>query len=223
MPKNRTYQYRYPRPALTVDLVIVRVAAGSGLEVLLIERRHEPFAGSWALPGGFVDEHEDLEAAARRELDEETGARVRRLRQIGAFGKPGRDPRGHTVSVAYLAALRSSRKLRAGDDASAAEFWPLIHLPKLAFDHRMIIGAGLEHLRRTCFEGEMLFDWMPKRFGLDDLRDRVRAISGQTPSSQQVRAWAKLPWILPDSEQRFRFDRRVFRQARHGTLGPWIG
>ena len=96
MPKK--YTYDYPRPAVTVDVVLVTREPRP--RVLLIRRKHDPFAGTWALPGGFVDPAETLAAAAGRELREETGVAAADLEQLGAFGDPGRDPRGWTVSVA---------------------------------------------------------------------------------------------------------------------------
>ncbi len=91
------YTYPHPRPALTVDIVLIKEERDRP-EILLIQRNHPPFAGHWALPGGFVDEDEPLETAARRELFEETGLESPELRQLGAFGDPGRDPRGWTVT-----------------------------------------------------------------------------------------------------------------------------
>ena len=131
------YTYAFPRPALTVDIVIVKVTH-AGAEILLIQRGHPPFAGAWALPGGFVDENESLDTAARRELQEETGLEQTRLQQLGAFGDPGRDPRGWTVSVAFWAQVAGDILPRAGDDAAAARWWPLNDLPELAFDHAAI-------------------------------------------------------------------------------------
>src|SRR5204863_1444911 len=107
--KQGKYTYDYPRPAVTVDLVVV--TREQQPRVLLIRRKHEPFAGMWAIPGGFVDMEETLEAAARRELFEETGVRTSRLQQLHTFGDPGRDPRGRTISVVYLA-LVDPRKLK---------------------------------------------------------------------------------------------------------------
>ena len=132
------YTYPYPRPALTVDIVLIKEGC-EGLEILLIQRGHPPFAGQWALPGGFVDEYEPLEAAARRELFEETGLEAPDLQQFGAFGDPGRDPRGWTVSVAFWTRIAGDITPRAGDDASAARWWPLDALPSLAFDHADIV------------------------------------------------------------------------------------
>ena len=131
--------YDYPRPALTVDVAIVTREAQP--RVLLIQRKKDPFAGSWALPGGFVDENEKLPDAARRELVEETGVSVADLEQLYTAGDPGRDPRGWTVSVAYLARVEADAvKPVAADDASAVGWFTLDELPALAFDHAMLLG-----------------------------------------------------------------------------------
>ncbi len=132
------YTYPYPRPALTVDSVLIKAG-----KILLIQRNHPPFAGHWALPGGFVDENEPLEAAARRELFEETGLEPPELQQLGAFGDPGRDPRGWTVSVVFWANVEDEVTPRAGDDAAAARWWPLDDLPPLAFDHAEIVRQAI--------------------------------------------------------------------------------
>ena len=142
-----TFTYAHPRPAVTVDIVLFAQHEG-GPSVLLIRRAHDPFQGAWALPGGFVDEMEDLDAAAVRELEEETGLKAIPLQQIGAFGKPGRDPRGHTVSIAYAAWLDSAAQAMPGDDAAEAAWHPLNALPALAFDHDEIIA-----LARAKMEG----------------------------------------------------------------------
>src|SRR5690348_9654260 len=104
---KKKFCYQYPRPAVTVDVVIVTREAKP--RVLLIRRKHEPHLGQWAIPGGFVDMDEALEVAARRELLEETGVRARKLEQLGTWGDPGRDPRGRTISVVYLADVDAER------------------------------------------------------------------------------------------------------------------
>lgn len=135
--------YEYPRPGLTVDAVVFR-NAGERRQVLLIERGKEPFLGMWALPGGFVDEFEPLEDAVRRELAEETAVRLEGPMSVaGAFGDPGRDPRGWTVTVAYVAIAPEGVEPRAGDDAAGARWWPIDALPQLASDHAAIIAAAL--------------------------------------------------------------------------------
>lgn len=137
--KRRTFTYDYPRPALTVDVALVSREARP--RVLLIQRAGEPFTGAWALPGGFVEENERLIDGASRELFEETGVRFTDLEQLYTAGDPGRDPRGWTVSVCFLARVDPDRiPAVAGDDAAAVKWFPLDRLPKLAFDHAMILG-----------------------------------------------------------------------------------
>ena len=134
------YTYPYPRPMVTVDIIVLR-RGSRGTEILLIQRANEPFRGCWAFPGGFVDENEDLEAAAYRELREETGLTGLTLMQCRAVGTPGRDPRGHTISVVYVAkCLAGQRDAVAGDDAAALGWFPLHTLPDLAFDHADILN-----------------------------------------------------------------------------------
>ena len=115
------FSYRYPRPAVTCDAVVFTMRADD-LAVLLIKRKDEPFKGRWALPGGFVNENESLERAVARELAEETGITSARLEQLGTFGDPGRDPRGHTITIAYMTFLVAEPKITAGDDAAAVEW-----------------------------------------------------------------------------------------------------
>jgi 8-oxo-dGTP diphosphatase len=145
-PKRAKYVYAYPRPAVTVDVVIV--TRGRAPRVLLIRRKHAPFAGKWALPGGFVDREETLEAAARRELYEETCIQTGALEQLHTFGDPGRDPRGHTISVAYLARVDPAQvQPQAADDAAAVAWHSLRQPPPLAFDHALILACARRRLR----------------------------------------------------------------------------
>lgn len=142
-----SYTYPYPRPAVTADVVLFGRGVG-GLQVLLIERGHPPFAGCWALPGGFVDSDEPLERAARRELDEETGLEVGPLEQLGAYGDPGRDPRGHVVTIAFVGLVEAAaHRPRAASDAARCAWFPVDALPPLAFDHDRIVADGLERFR----------------------------------------------------------------------------
>jgi 8-oxo-dGTP diphosphatase len=136
---KKPYCYDHPRPAVTVDTVVLTREAEP--RVLLIRRKHEPFAGRWALPGGFVEMDETLEAAARRELREETALEVMSMEQLHTFGDPGRDPRGRTISVVYLARVPDAKtRLQAADDAAEAAWHPLDGLPPLPFDHDRILA-----------------------------------------------------------------------------------
>jgi 8-oxo-dGTP diphosphatase len=141
MPPGK-YVYQYPRPAVTVDVVIATREPKP--RVLLVRRKHEPFEGMWALPGGFVDMDEPLDDAARRELFEETGVQAKKLVQLHTFG----DPRGRTISVAYLALVDADRLApRAGDDAAEVGWFWLHRPPTLAFDHKEILAVARAHLK----------------------------------------------------------------------------
>lgn len=139
------YCYEYPKPSVTTDCILVKKSTPAS--VLLIERKHAPYEGTWALPGGFVEIDEDLEAGAIRELEEETGLTDMVLSQFRTYGTPGRDPRGRTISVVYYAFIDHQAIATAGDDASKAEWFPLNSLPPLAFDHRKIIEDFLDFMK----------------------------------------------------------------------------
>lgn len=136
---------RFRSPALTVDgaVLVRRTRPGGGFKthVLLIERGQEPFAGDWALPGGFVDYGEDPDHAVSREVAEETGLTGLPFRQFHAFGSPDRDPRGHTVTLVYVAELVGELPaVTGGDDAAVARWFPVGDLPPLAFDHDLVLA-----------------------------------------------------------------------------------
>ena len=147
------YCYEYPRPAVAVDLVVIRWTKSKSnerqRELLLIQRKHEPFAGCWALPGGFLDEHETLQQAAARELMEETRVTARKLVPLGAFSAVDRDPRGRVISFGYATEVSVSTRHQAGDDAAAADWFPISKLPELAFDHAEIIAVAKKQWRGT--------------------------------------------------------------------------
>ncbi len=141
------YCYEYPRPMVTVDMVVIEKVLNSSARLLLIKRKNNPYAGKWALPGGFVDMDEPLKDAAVRELLEETYIRVADPVEIGAFGTPGRDPRGRNIAVAFGAVLTSSIYPTGGDDAQDAAMFDINNLPLLAFDHSEIIKKALPILK----------------------------------------------------------------------------
>ena len=132
------YSYDYPRPAVTADCVVMTREAEP--KVLLIQRGNEPFKGCWAFPGGFMNMDETTEQCAVRELEEETGLKVTEIKQIGAYSKVDRDPRGRTVTVAYLAIIDKPEAVKGLDDAAKAQWFPISDLPKLAFDHEEIMA-----------------------------------------------------------------------------------
>ena len=123
---------------VTVDVVLIKDT--NPKQLLLIKRKNEPFRDCWALPGGFVDENEDLEIAAKRELEEETQVKITKLIQVGAYGKPFRDPRSHVVSIAYFGMINESTIAKALDDAKEVNWFTINNLPELAFDHIDIIN-----------------------------------------------------------------------------------
>ena len=131
------FTYEYPRPAVTADCVVI--AKEKEPKVLLIQRGNEPFKGCWAFPGGFMNMDETTEQCAVRELEEETGLKVAEIKQIGAYSKVDRDPRGRTVTVAYLVVIDKPETVFGLDDAAKAQWFPISGLPKLAFDHEEIM------------------------------------------------------------------------------------
>lgn len=145
-----SYTYEYPRPSVTTDCVVLTREAQP--KVLLIQRRWEPFEGCWAIPGGFLDMDETTEQCARRELREETGLLIEDLRQVGAYSRVDRDPRGRTISVAYLAIVDSPLPVEGLDDAARAEWFPVDQLPPLAFDHEEIMNDSLALYHRMMTE-----------------------------------------------------------------------
>jgi len=141
------YTYKYPRPAVTADCVVM--TKESIPQVLLIERGADPYKGCWAFPGGFMNMDETTEQCAIRELEEETGLKLNDLYQIGAYSKVDRDPRGRTITVAYLAIVDAPAEVRGQDDAAEAQWFPIDALPPLAFDHEDIMRDAIELYKST--------------------------------------------------------------------------
>lgn len=178
-----SYTYEYPRPSVTVDLVIFTID-DNDLKVLLIRRAGEPFKGRWALPGGFVEIDESLEKAAARELKEEVGVTNVYLEQLYTFGDPKRDPRGRVISISYFALVDAGRqRIRAASDAAEAE-WHSVFDPKLkaklAFDHRKILDYAVWRLRNKIEWTTVGYELLPEKFTLSELQ-RVYEIILQKP------------------------------------------
>ena len=173
------YTYDYPRPSVTVDVVVFGYDGGHELKLLLIQRGGEPFKGQWALPGGFVDMDEDLESSALRELEEETGVRDLFVEQLYTFGAPGRDPRGRVISVAYFALVNlTEHPAVAASDAAQAEWYRLGTLPELAFDHAHIIRMATERLRAKVRYQPIGFELLPEEFTLAELQALYETVLG---------------------------------------------
>lgn len=140
------YCYEYPRPAVTADIAVLRLEELP--EILLIQRKDPPFQKLWALPGGFMEMEESLEDAARRELMEETGIRAGELIRFDTYDRPGRDPRGRTITQVFVMLWKEEMgKPRAGSDASRLQWFDLSDLPQLAFDHKEIISDVIRMIR----------------------------------------------------------------------------
>lgn len=178
MPQG-PYTYDYPRPMMTTDAVVFAVRDG-GLDVLLIQRKSEPFAGRWALPGGFLDMEETLEASVVRELQEETGLSGIRLEQFHTFSDPRRDPRGRSLSTAFLALVDPDRHTpRAADDAGDAAWRNADEAHGLAFDHDRIVTLARERLRLRARCAGVGAQVLPEKFTLDALRRVYEAVLGE--------------------------------------------
>lgn len=164
---------------LTVDAVVFGYESGH-ISVLLVKRKYEPFKGSWALPGGFVLENENLEQAVERELSEETGVKINYLEQLYTFGELGRDPRGRVVSVAYFGLVKPNAfNLSSSTDAEKAEWFPITKLPKLAFDHKKVLNIAIERLRGKITYEPIGFELLEKKFPFSDLEKLYTTLLGR--------------------------------------------
>lgn len=164
------FTYEYPHPAVTVDCIIFALHE-EDLKVLLIQRNGDPFKGYWALPGGFVESDESIEAAALRELNEETGVEKVFLEQLYTFGDPKRDPRERVISVAYYSLVKlSEHAVKAGSDALNAGWFSTRNLPKLAFDHKTVMAMAIKRLQGKVVYAPIIFELLPTKFKLPQLQ-----------------------------------------------------
>lgn len=191
-----SHTYKYPLPAVTVDMVVFTIRHGV-LKVLVIKRRDDPFQGSWALPGGFVEvgvghkpkgpQGESLEAAAERELLEETGLQRERdevfLEQLYTFGAPLRDPRGRVISVAYYALIspEAYHRVEAGDDAVEAEWIDTHQATELAFDHARILQCAIDRIRgKVDYDPRLVRALLPSEFTSTEFRRVHEVVKGES-------------------------------------------
>jgi 8-oxo-dGTP diphosphatase len=217
------YTYQYARPALTVDCVVFGLD-DEDLKVLLIQRKHDPFAGRWALPGGFVDVGEAPEQAARRELEEETGLGDVFLEQLYTFGDPDRDPREHVVSVAHYALVNvRDARVGAADDARDAGWFRVRKPPPLAFDHDKILRMAHERLKSRLRREPLGFEFLPRSFTLSQLQRLYETILGTTIDKRNFRRRVLRTGLLVPTGQTqkevahraarlYRFDMRKYRR-----------
>jgi 8-oxo-dGTP diphosphatase len=215
--------YAYPRAALTVDCVVFGLDEAD-LQVLLIQRQGEPFAGRWALPGGFVDLDEELEVAARRELEEETGLQVRFLEQLYTFGGVHRDPRERVVTVAYYALVRlAEHRPQAASDARDARWHAVSRLPRLAFDHARILRVARDRLRAKIGYQPIGFELLPAKFTLRRLQHLYETILGRALDKRNFRKKILGMQVLIELDEweaevahraarLYRFDKRKYRE-----------
>ena len=212
----------YPPFAVTADLVVLTIRQAA-LSVLLINRGGDPYVGQWALPGGFVGAEEDLEAAARRELAEETGVGDAGLylEQLRSYGGPGRDPRMRVVSVAWLTLAADLPEPVAGDDAADARWFPVAEAVDfdLAFDHGQVLSDGLERARDKIEYATVATEFCPPEFTIGELRVVYEAVWGQTidPRNFHRKVLASEGFVEPTDAKT---TRGGGRPARLYTAGP---
>lgn len=165
---------------VSVDAVVFGYDQDSGISVLLIKRKNEPFQKMWALPGGLVLNGESLDGAVKRELKEEAGIDVSYLEQLYTFGDPGRDPRNHTISVSYFGLVRPQDfQPTAHTDAEDVEWFNIKKLPRLAFDHKKIIDLAIKRLRGKITYEPVGFELLEKEFPFSDLEKLYQTLLDQ--------------------------------------------
>ena len=219
------YTYEYPRAALTVDCVVFGLD-DEQLKVLLIRRAAAPFAGRWALPGGFVGVGESLDAAARRELEEETGLQLAYVEQLYTFGAVDRDPRERVVTVAYFALVKAiDHEVQAATDAIDAAWVPVDQLPKLAFDHARIFAVARERLRSKVRYEPIGFELLPRKFTLTRLQRLYEVVLGRELDKRNFRKKVLALGILDELDEveqnvahraarLYRFDERNYKELK---------
>ncbi len=181
------FTYDHPHPAVSVDIVVFSIEAGR-LAVVLIRRAGWPHAGKWALPEGFVGIDESLKRAAWRELREETGLNAGYLEQLGAFGRPDRDPRERVITIVYMALAPADRlDLQAGSDANEARLFHVDELPELAFDHARIIRHAIDRIRERLDTARVARRLLPESFTLSELQQACEAVAGTSFDKRNFR------------------------------------
>jgi len=202
----------YEKPSVTVDICICTII-NKRLMGLFIKRKHPPFRGKWAIPGGFleVNKNETLEKTAARELREETGLKDIYIEQLKTYGNPNRDPRTRVITVAYFALLPytalKTQVIKADDDAEEYEWFPLKDVPKLAFDHNKIIEDLLIRLKGKITYTDIAFNLLPSTFTWSDLQSVFEIVLDKklTPPNfrRKMRSLYKLKELKIKKEKEF--------------------
>lgn len=216
------YSYRYPHPALTTDVVVFSISEKK-LKLLLIKRGQDPYKGSWAIPGGFLEIDEDLEACARRELQEETGLDDVHLEQLHTFGKPGRDPRERVVSVAFYAiASTPDKEPMAASDAIDAAWFSIDQLPQLAFDHSDIISLAHKRISSNLNCSAIAFRFLPAEFTLSEAQNVYEIISNSSLDKRNFRKNITNSGMIEETEATRRDGNhrpaRLYRLVAHNRI-----
>jgi len=188
---------------LAADAVVFTILHKE-LQILLIKRKNHPFKGMYALPGGYVKTNESLNEAAQRELEEETGVKNIFLKQMRAYGKVDRDPRGRIVSVAYLSLINPHQRLHATTDAEKAKWSPIDDLPKLAFDHQDIINYALKTLRFEIQTTNIAYQILPRKFTLTQLQSLYEVVLGKKFDKRNFRKRVHEFGILKETKEQWR-------------------
>lgn len=208
--------------ALATDVVVFTIR-NERLLVLLVRRRHEPYAGLWALPGGLVPPDEGLDDCASRMLAEKTGVRGVYLEQLYSFGDPVRDPRGRIVSTAYYALLPPARLREAGAENLPESCWaPVDALPELAFDHAGMIAMAHRRLAAKLDYSTIALQFMGERFTLSELQAVYEIILGEPLDKRNFRKRVRGFGCIEDTGERFRGGNhrpaRLYRVKSPGTV-----
>ncbi len=205
---SKPYCYEYPRPMVTTDVVVFGLAE-DGMRTLFIKRKKDPYADHWAIPGGFLEIEEAIDAGARRELKEETGLEdLAVMEEIGVFGDPGRDPRGRTISVVHAGIVRGPvPSVKGGDDASDAGWLDPDTTGPLAFDHAKILERARRWLRRGVERDRLGLAFLADEFGIVEIEAMLRGSLGPTGDAERWLGEARLAGRIREvagSPRRFR-------------------
>lgn len=225
--------YKHPRAALSVDCVLFGLDEGD-LKVLLIQRKLMPFAGKWALPGGFVRVNETLDEAARRELSEEAGVTNVFLEQLYTFGNVQRDPRERVVSVSYYALVNlADHPLKAATDATDAAWFSTDEVPSLAFDHAEILATALRRLKGKVRYEPIGFELLPDKFTLSQLQHLYEVCLEEPMDKRNFRKKILSMGLLEETDEiqqdvahraarLYRFDAKQYEQLKKHGFSFWI-